>query len=197
MWSLFGLLAVGGYIIVKYIDDASTAEANELRRRRSKDINKQIEMSYDEIRTLDKSLKDDRCREELLLSINDEMKYVYGEQWYSLLKNSTYSSSIYNELNTIWGIVFHLLCAKSGKIVPNQINYSLAGSPELCGQKIRACEIIERYIRKIHPDLELIFIPGWKVSSDYYEEIYMGKLWWRHNLPVLNKEQKIYIKKLW
>ena len=48
------------------------------------------------------------------------MEYIYGKQWHSLLENLTYSSAIYDELNTIWGVVFHLLCAKNGKIVLNQ-----------------------------------------------------------------------------
>ena len=202
MWSLFGLLAVGGFILTKYISDSSTTKAVELKREKAENINKLLEMTYDDENSLDESLKDDKCREKMLLSIKDGMEYIYGKQWHSLLENSTYSSAIYDELNTIWGVVFHLLCAKNGKIVLSQRNYSLAGSPELCEQKVRACEIIERYIKNIYPDLELVFVPGWKISAsstplDYHEEICMGKLWWKHNLPVMSKEQKLHIRKLW
>lgn len=202
MWSLFGLLAVGGFILAKYISDSSTTKAIELKREKAENINKLLEMTYDDEISLDESLKDEECREKLLSSINDGMEYIYGKQWHSLLKNLTYSSAIYDELNTIWGVVFHLLCAKNGKIVLNQRNYSLAGNPELCKQKVRASEMIERYIKCEHPDLELVFIPGWKVSTSsaqlsYHEEICMGKLWWKYNLPVLSKEQMSHMKKLW
>lgn len=202
MWSLFGLLAVGGFILTKYISDSSTTKAVELKREKAENINKLLDMTYDDEISLDESLKDDECREKLLSSINDGMEYIYCKQWRSLLVNSTYSSAIYDELNTIWGVIFHLLCAKNGKIVLNQRSYSLAGNPELCKQKVRACEIIERYIKYKHPDLELVFVPGWKISTsstqlDYHEELCMGKLWWKHNLPVLSREQMSYVKKLW
>lgn len=202
MWSLFGLLAVGGFTLTKYISDSSTTKAVELKREKAENINKLLEMTYNDEISLDESLKDDECRENLLSLISDDMEYIYGKRWHSLLENSTYSSAIYDELNTIWGIVFHLLCAKNGKIVLNQRNYSLAGNPELCEQKVRTCKIIERYIKDRHQNLELVFVPGWKISTsstklEYHEEICMGKLWWKHNLPVLNKEQTSYVKKLW
>lgn len=59
--------------------------------------------------------------------------------------------------------------------------------------KVKACEMIEKYIRDVNQNLELVFVPGWKILSSrealsYNDEICGGKLWWNHNLPPMRKE---------
>ena len=48
MWSLFGLLAVGGAIVVKYINDSSTTEAFNNKRKKADAINRELEITIEE-----------------------------------------------------------------------------------------------------------------------------------------------------
>lgn len=202
MWSLFGLLAVGGAIVVKYINDSSTTEAFNNKRKKADAINRELEITIEEANDLDKQFRDYNSRWNLLLSVDDELNYVYGCQWRKIFENSDYVPAVYSELNTVWGVAFQLVCAKNGKIGLNQKNYQLTGNPELCKIKVKACEMIEKYIRDVNQNLELVFVPGWKILSSrealsYHDEICGGKLWWKHNLPPMRKEQNLCVRKLW
>lgn len=202
MWSIFGLLAVGGAIIAKYIDDSSTTEAFNNKRKKADAINRELEITIEEASDLNKHFRDHNSRCSLLLSVDDGLTYIYGYQWRKIFESSEYVPAVYSELNTIWGVAFQLVCAKNGKIGLNQKNYQLTGNQELCAIKVKACEMIEKYIRDTNQDLELVFVPGWRVDSSrealsYHDEICNGKLWWKHNLPPMKKEQNLLVRKLW
>ena len=160
MWSLFGLLAVGGAIVVKYINDSSTTEAFNNKRKKADAINRELEITIEEANDLDKQFRDYNSRWNLLLSVDDGLNYVYGCQWRKIFENSDYVPAVYSELNTVWGVAFQLVCAKNGKIGLNQKNYQLTGNPELCMIKVKSCEMIEKYIRDVNQNLELVFVPG-------------------------------------
>lgn len=86
MWSLFGLLAVGSAIVVKYINDSSTTEAFNNKRKKADAINRELEITIEEANDLDKQFRDYNSRWNLLLSVDDGLNYVYGCQWRKILK---------------------------------------------------------------------------------------------------------------
>lgn len=66
---------------------------------------------------------------------------------------------------------------------------------------IKACRCIEKNINVFFPELKMMFVPG-KVMSDvdtvrFYDELYMGKIYWKHNIPPRHKRWNPEIKALW
>ena len=69
----------------------------------------------------------------------------------------------------------------------------------MTNRKIKVCEIIEHHIQSFYPDLQMIFVPGSHIGKPdmFYTELYMGKIWWQHEMPIITNKWHPPVKRLW
>ena len=201
MWSFFGFLIFGGYIAWKLIDDRATKEALDDFMNKEERINNDIKLSSSESDYIASQIKSFDTRIMVLEEISDELEEIYGENWREIFENLPYRQTQTLTLDYDCGIAFHILCSKKGKL-PKLFSdwYEMIGNEEVREKKIKTCKIIEKNIQKVHPELEIVFMPGKKFLPDksikYYTELYRGKLVWKHTILPWCDEWKV-IRKLW
>lgn len=201
MWSFFGFLIFGGYVAWKLIDDRATKEVYDNFRDRTERIANDIKLPSKESEYIEKQIKSPDTRIMVLEEISDELEELYGENWREIFGNLPYRQTQTITLDYDCGVAFHILCSKKGKL-PKLFSdwYKLMGNEEVIDRKIKACKIIEKNIQKIHPELEMVFMPGKKVISNknvkFYTELYRGEIIWKHNIVPGCDEWKA-IRRLW
>lgn len=203
MWGIVIVLIGGVYWVYKYIDEKTNEEIAQRYRNNADEINKKITASADEEYSIKSSLKNEETRWEMLSSISCELNEIYGDTWRRYFQDDSKFESEYTMIGFPWGKAYHLLLSKRGKI-PSLFaaTYQLGGVDDKRMQCIiRTCRCIEKNIRVFYPDLNIVFVPGKRMSAkdgcEFYDELSMGKLYWEHNIPHRNKNWNPEIRRLW
>lgn len=205
MWS-FVIAFIGiVYYGIRIALESGEKEANDRHLKNSKAIQDKITATLDEEMELREDMRNRGKREgKLLHHIESELAEIFGSGWRQEIYEYPFEETTC--ISQPWGIVFHLLLAKRGKVyVFNRDGYELDGMSDIQRKHvIKLCEIIERNIQINYPELRLIFHPGHFTEIDsrglhtgYREELYMGKIEWEHNLPVRNKKYNPPTRRLW
>lgn len=185
MWSLFFVLFVGGFWLIRIIDDKTETECYQKEVEEIAKVREELKAPISLENDISEHLRDKTFRMESLRQISAELKEVYGENWISEFKG-TYSEDNYWMADP-WSIAFHLILAKKG-LLPSIYSYKLGyKSEQLRKIQIHTCHIIEKLMQQKHPalDLKLLFVPeityngyGKNARKIYREEVYRGKLIW-------------------
>lgn len=204
MWEAVIIIVGGIYWVYKYIDEKTNKEIAQKYRNNADAINKRITASADEEYFIKRSLKNEETRWEMLNSISHELNEIYGYDWRRYFQEDSKFESDYTMISFPWGKAYHLLLSKRGKIPSLFASmYQLGGvGNEGMEYIIRTCEYIEKNINSFYPELKMVFVPGRDISTEgtdhrFYEELYLGRLYWEHNLPQRNKNWNPPIKRLW
>ena len=185
----------------KLIDDRATKEAHDIFWNKMEQIDAEIKLSSKESDYIANQIKSPDTRIVVLEEISDELEEIYGKNWREIFRNLPYRQTQTITLDYDCGIAFHILCSKKGKL-PKLFSdwYEMMGNEEVREKKIKTCKIIEKNIQKVHPELEIVFMPGKKILPDksirYYTELYRGKLKWKHTIFPGGDDIKA-IRKLW
>lgn len=204
MWGIVIVLVGGVYWIYKYIDEKTNEEIVQKHQDNASKINKKITASRSEEDFIKSALKNKETRWEMLNSISYELNEIYGDNWKKHFQNDSRFESEYMMITSSWGKAYHLLLSKNGKI-PNLFatSYQLGGvGNERMQYIIRTCKCIEKNIDAFTPGLKILFVPERKMIESgtdcgFYEDLYLGKLYWEHNIPPRNKKWNPQIKSLW
>lgn len=203
MWGIAIILIGGIYWTYRVINEKTNEEVLERYRNNADEINNKIKATLDEEISIRKKLKDIGTRWIMLDSISDDLTKIYGSDWRTYFQDDSKFESEYSDIYSSWGKAYHLSLSKIGKI-PRLFaeTYPLGGVGEERMQYIiKACRCIEKNINVFFPELKMMFVPG-KVMSDvdtvrFYDELYMGKIYWKHNIPPRHKRWTPEIKALW
>ena len=199
MFEFFLALFGGIYWGSKCINEKHQKRKYNYSKKQSRIIDESITATKEEEINLKNSLLSEN-RLELLQSIAPELSEIYGDTWYREFSDTSDFDTQYNWIEYPWGTAFNLLLAKKGlKPRMSGYYYDLSGGGDITERKVKVCKLIEKNIQTLHPELRMIFIPGNKSFDDYtfYEEIYMGELWWEHNATFLGGKYKIPTRYLW
>lgn len=203
MWGIAIILIGGVYWTYKFMDEKIDEEIAQKYENNANEINRKIRATQDEEQYIKNSLKSSETRWKMLDSISDDLEKIYGADWMMFFTNDSNFEGEYSMIYSSWGKAYHLLLSKIGKI-PTIFSrtYQLGG----VGDKrrhyiIEACRCIEKNIKIFYPDLRIMFVPGSRIcggnKQEFYDEIYLGELYWEHNIPHRNKKWNPEIRRLW
>ncbi|WP_455720560.1 hypothetical protein [Agathobacter sp.] len=196
MWSLLFVLIVGGYWLFRLtLDKASTEVFNEAYDKSQK-ILEPLCAPRELINELMSQLDDPKRRWDVLRTVSNELRQIYGDNWGIQFKEGGFTGGS-TCMTTPWSIALSLVSAKKGYILGRTGEYILGHKPEeLRRNQIKACHMIEKFMQESHPDLNLrlVFVPGIDIEDPtarkpvpvYRDEIWAGKLIW--NFEVLPKQ---------
>lgn len=166
---LFGCVFYG-YKTINNNKKKRKDEKFNLERKRINDI---LRPSKNDIDEMEYILRDPVKRWELIDSIKEELMEIYGLSWKDELMNSSEGYDSWSIYEHPWGIAYNILLSKIGRVTNS--SYSLIGSlrPYQRQRIVKMCQIIERNIQTIYPELKIVFIPN---STNEY----VGELCWSH-----------------
>lgn len=203
MWGIAIVLIGGAYWTYKFIDEKVDEEIAKKYSYNSAEINKKIMATRGEEDSIKYALKNIETRWQMLNSISDELREIYGIDWRKHFQEDSKFESEYSMIYFPWGKAYHLLLSKRGRIpCLFSSTYQLGGvGDERMNYIIKTCQCIERNIRIYYPELKIMFVPGKRThvkdGCEYYAQLNMGKLYWEHNIPHRNKQWNPEIRCLW
>lgn len=119
---------------------------------------------------------------EMLLSIQDDIEEIFGEEWKSLFSKYEYCPShLYKLFGDgfcyLWNLVFEVWLSNHGYIPGSRIRYDIKfciREAELEGLdwkpiNLKACKIIERNMQATHPDLTMKLWVAWDTKPTVLE----------------------------
>ena len=153
--AIFGII----YFAIRCAVEEGSKKADKEMSKRSLEKHQSIEMNAGEQTILSKELEDPVRRNELMHSISSELCEIYGQNWEELFSKYAYNQTFFIR-DIPWGIPLHILISKKAKVgALGCEKYELWGPKELRERLIKACEIIERNVKKEHPEMNLVFVP--------------------------------------
>lgn len=199
MFDFFASLFGSGFLLSKYMSDKRQTNAYNKKINNAKEINEMLNASLEQEETLkDMLLKNNDNN--ILESISSELTEIYGDDWKNHYQDLSNFDCEYSHIQYPWGVAFHILLAKQG-LKPRMFStyYDLMGNEDMTNRKIKVCEIIECHIQSFYPDLQMIFVPGSHIGKPdmFYTELYMGKIWWQHEMPIITNKWHPPVKRLW
>lgn len=203
MFDFFIALFGGAYWTGKFAHEKSICNSYERNRKTADEINLRLRATLPQELEIEQRLKNPQTRDEALEEISSELHEIYGNTWRDEFNDDSRFDKDIGFIYSPWGKAFHLLLSQQGKL-PRMFsyNYSLGGLGEQrMNFVIQTCQIIERNIQKIYPELRIMFVPGAEFGTSnpmkYYDELYMGELWWEHNIPPTNRNWNPPIRRIW
>lgn len=199
MWDFFESLFGGAFWISKCVNEKHKKNVYENRRCKANAITNMIRATAEQEEYIKRELLSD-SRFELLNSISSELSEVYGDNWSEYFMDISEFDIQYQHIEYPLGTAFHILLAKQG-VKPRMFStfYSLIGNESITARKIKVCELIEKNIRKYHPELKMVFVPGNEFCPDetYHKELCNGKIWWEHEMTFSNSKYNTHVQRLW
>lgn len=146
-------------------------------------------LSYGDVRRLYEDFDNDKIKHDLLDSIDEELKEVFGENWRNIYAPNCVNIRDYCIGSFGWSVK-QILLSKMGKI--EDVAFTLRGLPDMyIRAAILTCKIIERNIQQIYPEIHMVFEYGYldvwgagnkKPNRKYFTELphdlHTGKIIW-------------------
>lgn len=199
--ALFG----GIFYFGEISSEKAIQKAYDKEREERRDYHESISLTTDEDIALRRMFLDGDCeaQKEMLDVVSDELKEIYGENWMDNYVLGT--SRFWAEVRDPWGIAYHIWVSKTHVKLPHfhSSSYDLSHGlgPIRGAYVLKACEIIERNMQKVYPELKLWFLPAIKASdkkcAEFYEELWLGELIWEHQIPRRNPKWNPPLRRLW
>ena len=202
MWNFFFLFLIGVYLLIKYTEDKADDNANKAREKLIAETELKIRATYGMETKLEEALVKEDTRWKTLDYISDELREVYGDEWKSRFREDAVVESISVDILCIsrpYGVAFNILLAKHGKIPNLTFQYDLGGVREV-EFAVKGCQIVERCMQEMYPDMKMVYGPGSKINGklkEYYPEVHRGKIYWEYNAPRYARGFEPPITRLW
>lgn len=180
MWNFFFLFLIGVYLLIKYTEDKADDNANKAREKLIAETELKIRATYGMETKLEEALVKEDTRWKTLDYISDELREVYGDEWKSRFREDAVVESISVDILCIsrpYGVAFNILLAKHGKIPNLTFQYDLGGVREV-EFAVKGCQIVERCMQEMYPDMKMVYRPGSKINGklkEYYPEVHRGR----------------------
>ena len=190
--ALFGSAYIGGRLLGESLSDAAS-KARDAEFEEASSHVKNLELELQLLREPVSGFSGRRATEKMAELIpTEDIVYVFGNEYKDIFKNFIATPStirdenIYHGFYDINSVLFNILYSQKGYITDNRViygywcGYPVNGLPhEMRVQtQTRACEIIDRNIRREHPELDIYLCE----CADPQQPKDAPRMWYRWNI---------------